>query len=88
MGATSEEKLCLNHCRIHTNTLTLSDVVTGDGRRLQPEALCTQNDQWKLDSAFGPWPTSRPQRRDWELWRSFLRRRLSPFSNSKPSLST
>eukprot|EP00957_Ditylum_brightwellii_P025873 1957564-Ditylum_brightwellii.AAC.1 len=72
MGYSGDTFLRLNHCRLHLHVLILSDVVTGDGKCIRLDALCTGNHQWCYSSLFKHWPNTKPTRSDWDLWRSVL----------------
>eukprot|EP00957_Ditylum_brightwellii_P104497 7961827-Ditylum_brightwellii.AAC.1 len=72
MGYSGDNLLRLNHCRLHLHVLTLSDVVTGDGKRIRSDALCTGNHQWCYPSLFKHWSNTKPTHSDGDLCRQRL----------------
>ena len=62
----------------------LSEIVTGDGKRIQETALeCST--EWERDSKW-EWPTKTPTREDKKLWREALRTLTSATYEPRQSL--
>jgi hypothetical protein len=62
----------LNYCRLYCHAVRLSDISTGDGRRIHPRSWNGQ----ATDTAGTEyvWPThGRPSKPGWTLWRSAIR---------------
>ena len=65
---TREELCSINRCRLYLQVFYLSDIVSGNGRKLLHEAhegqiLTQRQSKWQW-----PWQT-RPPNSDWKLWR-------------------
>ena len=66
----------INRCRLYLRVTCLSDITTGDGKRLQDDIFrgCKQ---FTVDSY--QWPNqSRPPPRDWKVWRREVLRCFAP----------
>ena len=69
---TPEQLERINWCQRHLQVLTLVDIATSDGKRVCPS--CFQGDHDKHHPSTWEWPTEKPGRGDWVLWRVVLSR--------------
>ena len=66
----------INRCRLYLRVTCLSDITTGDGKRLQ-EDIFRGCKKFTVDSY--QWPNqSRPPPRDWKVWRREVLRCFAP----------
>ena len=60
-----------NRCRVFMEVITLSDIATGDGRRLQPDCIGVSRNVPRCNK--WEWPTEKPTRTDKSRWKEALR---------------
>jgi hypothetical protein len=84
-GYRNKDLIALNLCRLHCHATRLSDITTGDGRRIHPLSWAG----YPSDSAGTEyeWPTQgRPTNSHWNLWHSALRKCFLTLDNPQQQL--
>ena len=67
-----EELRIFNNCQIHLQVYCLSDIATGDGKRITDNALRGRRDRDRVSKLT--WPNQpRPAEKYWKTWRKLLR---------------
>ena len=75
-GCSLPELRAINRCRLFSKIITLSDIVTGDGRYLTKIAMKGHIHTINEDLS---WPLqSRPPPKDWKIWRQCIRELFAP----------
>ena len=69
---TPEQLYSLNQCRIAKQVYYLSDLTTGDGKHLLLEYTTPHPYNRPPRTSSWEWPTAKPTRDDWSLWKSSL----------------
>jgi hypothetical protein len=71
LGASNDQLLQLNRCRMVLRVMSLACISSGDGSAILAEALHIKH--WSSQSTILCWPNAKAKRTDWVTWEHFIK---------------